>query len=77
MTTITQHINADKAGMIEYLRERADNVDNNIADNAGLTKREIARRAGYREGIEFAVRAIEAWDNLAIVIDDGMGEEQS
>lgn len=59
-STIKRTITADKAGIIEHLREQRQIV---VAQAATCeTRRERDRKAGERDGLDFAIGVLEDWD---------------
>jgi hypothetical protein len=58
-STLRQVIEADKAGFLEHL----DGIRQTYRAMDGRTQRETARNRGIAEGIEIAIRAVEAWQD--------------
>jgi hypothetical protein len=73
MAGITQHIAADKAGMVKYLTEQRDYYQGR-SDNLRSTQKQRERDRGTVDGLELAIRALENW---TLPADQGFIEYKS
>jgi hypothetical protein len=65
--SLKRTIEADKAGIIEHLKEARQDADQNVTTparssaTAGMVARQRAYWRGRSDGLDFAIRALEAW----------------